>query len=145
ASECNSARGNQDDLLVALTQPQEILDQGLEPGPVDAPGLGVDQQRRADLHDNAPGLLQGCTRRHRVAFARARGIFGNLSTHGAKIYAISRRTAREHADEYANYARVWHLPDFGTPEHQEPKRGRNPGTSLHSLPRPTAAPKLTRR
>ena len=59
APERDRARGHEDDLLIALTQAQEVLNQGLEPGPVDPAGLGVDEQGGADFHDNAPRLLQG--------------------------------------------------------------------------------------
>ena len=51
--ERNGARGHEHDLLLARTQTQQVLDQGFEPGPVDLSGGLIDQQRRADLDDDA--------------------------------------------------------------------------------------------
>ena len=45
-------------LLATAPQQPEVLDQGFEPDAVQPTGRGIDQQRRADLHDHAPRLLQ---------------------------------------------------------------------------------------
>jgi hypothetical protein len=58
-AERNGARRHQDDTLAAFAQPQQVLDQSLEPGAVDTPAFAVHQQRRAHLHDNAPCLREG--------------------------------------------------------------------------------------
>src|SRR5580700_4666980 len=59
APERNRARGHQDYLLPAPTQPQEILDQGLEPGAIDTSAVAVDQERRAHLHDDESRPAEG--------------------------------------------------------------------------------------
>src|SRR5262249_59801163 len=61
APERDRPRGNQDDLLAALPEAQEVLDQALEPGPVDASCLRVRQERGTDLHHDAscPGKRRG--------------------------------------------------------------------------------------
>ena len=59
APERNGAGGNQDQLLAALAQPQQVFDERLEPGAIDPPALRIHQQRRAHLHDDAPCLHEG--------------------------------------------------------------------------------------
>src|SRR5690348_8948432 len=58
-SERYGPRRDQDDLLPTLTQAQQILDQGFQPSTVDAPGLLIHQQRRADLDDHTARLGEG--------------------------------------------------------------------------------------
>ncbi len=55
----DGAGGHQDHLLVTPAQPQQVLDQGLEPCAIEAPGTGIDQKGRADLDHHAPGLAEG--------------------------------------------------------------------------------------
>ena len=50
----DGARGHQHHLLPAAVQAQQVIDQRFQPGAVQAPGPGVDQQRRTDLDDDAP-------------------------------------------------------------------------------------------
>src|SRR5581483_4762374 len=107
ATQSDGSGRHQDDLLITLAQPQEILDQSLEPGSIDTSGFGINQQGRAHLHHNPAGLLQGRKR------------FGNLSAHSGENYtAIARSAARERRGEYAMSAsgRIF----------RRPKRGRGP-------------------
>ena len=54
SSECNGAGGHQDDLLAPTVQAQQIRAQCFQPGAIQPPGPGVDQQRRTDLDDDTP-------------------------------------------------------------------------------------------
>jgi hypothetical protein len=57
------AGGDEDHLLAAAAQPAQVFHQRLEPRAVEPPGFLIDQQRRADLHDHAPGGDEGRIRR----------------------------------------------------------------------------------
>ena len=52
---------SKDDLLISLPESQKVLDQALEPGPVDASSLCVREECGTDLHHDAscPGKGRG--------------------------------------------------------------------------------------
>ena len=51
--ERDGAGGHEHHLLLARAQAQQVLDQGFEPGPIDLSRGLIDEQRRADLDDDA--------------------------------------------------------------------------------------------
>src|SRR5258706_166460 len=69
----DSAGGHENQLLAALAQPQQVLDEGFEPGPLEVASAGIDQQRRADLDHNAARAHQGRVRSVARGFDRTHG------------------------------------------------------------------------
>jgi hypothetical protein len=57
-TECDRPGGNEHHFFALASQTHHIFDQRLEPGTIESPGCGIDQQSRTDLDHDAAGLRQ---------------------------------------------------------------------------------------
>ena len=74
AAERNGAGGDDEHIPMASVQGGEIVGERIEPSPLDRPGRLVDEQRRADLDDDAPETLQRRQGGHGRSSPSERGI-----------------------------------------------------------------------
>src|SRR2546430_10269602 len=75
-------------LFRSLAQPQQVLDQGLQPGAVDTSGVAIHQQRRAHLHDDSPCLREGRCR------IRTPGVHERSEEHTSELQSQSNLVCR---------------------------------------------------
>src|ERR1700722_12103295 len=91
--ECDGAGGDQDHFLTALAHPSDVRHEAFEPRAVETTLLGLDQQRRADLHDHALGVGQAVGARLAVFNVHGGNIAIYLAERPPLICAVATGTA----------------------------------------------------